>query len=156
DGFGFLALLALWCAIGAFVSTALRNSASYAAALAGWTAVIIAGSMLGATGGASPDVFLLAVSRASEICIGIVSAGVVLAGTDRGAAQDRLSRSFADLAVGIAGGMNRIWALTGTEPPQLQADRRELLRRAIALDPVVEQVLGESSGARVHAATLQT
>src|SRR5262249_3252384 len=36
DGFGFLALLALWCGICAFVSTALRNFASYAAALAGY------------------------------------------------------------------------------------------------------------------------
>jgi hypothetical protein len=35
--------------------------------------------------------FLLAVTRASEVCIGIVCAGIVLAGTDLGAAPRRLA-----------------------------------------------------------------
>jgi uncharacterized membrane protein YccC len=87
----FLVLLALWCGICAFAATVLRNFASYSAALAGYTAAIIAADNLGATGGASSDVFLLAVTRASEICIGIVCAGIVLAGTDLGGAQRRLA-----------------------------------------------------------------
>ena len=70
DRIAFLGLPALCCSICAFVSTALRNFASYAAALAGYTAVIIAVDNLGATGGARPDAFLLAITRASEICIG--------------------------------------------------------------------------------------
>src|SRR5882757_9738351 len=82
DRIAFLGLLALWCGVCAFVATALHNFASYSAALAGYTAVIVASNTLGATGGPSPDVFMLAVWRASEICIGIVCAGVVLAGTD--------------------------------------------------------------------------
>src|SRR5882672_2610266 len=65
DRFAFLALLALWCALCAFAATALRNFASYSAALAGYTAVIIAANILGATGGPSPDVFMLAVWRAT-------------------------------------------------------------------------------------------
>src|SRR6267142_2748815 len=64
DRVGFLGLLALWCAICAFLATVLRNFASYAAALAGYTAAIIAANTLGATGGASPDVFMIAVFRA--------------------------------------------------------------------------------------------
>ena len=40
----------------------------------------LAARTLGATGGPSADVFMLAVIRASEICIGIVCAGLVLAG----------------------------------------------------------------------------
>ncbi|MEA2967403.1 MAG: hypothetical protein QOE78_664, partial [Alphaproteobacteria bacterium] len=57
DRIGFLGLLALWCAVCAFLATVLHNFASYAAALAGYTAMIVAANTLGATGGASPDVF---------------------------------------------------------------------------------------------------
>src|SRR5258705_2934045 len=90
DRIAFLVLLAFWCGLCAFAATAFRNFASYAAALAGYTAAIIAADNLGATGGASSDVFLLAVTRASEICIGIACAGVVLAGTDLGGARPPL------------------------------------------------------------------
>src|ERR1700740_1226454 len=47
DRIGFLALLALWGAICAFGATVLRNFASYSAALAGYTAAIIAADTLG-------------------------------------------------------------------------------------------------------------
>src|SRR5580698_4456335 len=58
---GFLIGLALWCAGCGFMATLLRNFASYAAALAGLTAAIIASDELGAVGGAYGDqVFLLA------------------------------------------------------------------------------------------------
>src|ERR1700720_4435380 len=83
DRVGYLGSLALFCGLCAFATTVLRNFASYAAALAGTTAAIIAAANLGATGGASPDVILVAINRASEICIGIVCAGVVLAGTEK-------------------------------------------------------------------------
>jgi uncharacterized membrane protein YccC len=63
----FLVALALWAAACALVATLLHNFASYAAALAGYTAAIIAADELGATGGPDADaVFLLAVYRASE------------------------------------------------------------------------------------------
>jgi hypothetical protein len=88
----FLGLLAPWGGICAFNASVLHNFASYGAALAGFTATIIAGDNLGATGGASPDVFGLAIMRASEICIGIACAGIVLTvihlgGARRGARQ---------------------------------------------------------------------
>src|SRR6266481_8916258 len=79
---GFLIGLAVWGATCGFIATLLRNFASYAAALAGYTAVILASDLLGATGGAHGEVFILAVTRVSEICIGIACAGIVLAGTD--------------------------------------------------------------------------
>jgi uncharacterized membrane protein YccC len=92
----FLLGLALWAAVCALVATLLHNFASYSAALSGYTAAIIASDELGATGGPDANtVFLLAVYRASEICIGIVSAGIVLAGTDFGGARRRLAGSFA-------------------------------------------------------------
>src|SRR5260221_1500974 len=97
DRIAYLGLLALWGGLCAFATTVLRNFASYAAALAGSTAAIIAAANLGATGGATPDVFLVAGRRASEICIGLAGAGVVLAGTDLGGARRRLAAAFGGL-----------------------------------------------------------
>jgi uncharacterized membrane protein YccC len=156
DRIGFLGGLALWGGLCAFAATLLRNFASYAAALAGYTAAIIAADTLGATGGASPEVFMLAIWRASEICIGIVCAGLVLALTDLGGAQRQLAGSFAALAAAITGGFARMLALAGPELPDTQAERRELTRRVIALDPMIDQALGESSQLRYHSPILQT
>ena len=155
DRVGYLGSLALFCGLCGFAATVLRNFASYAAALAGTTAAIIAAANLGATGGASPDVFFLAVNRASEICIGIVCAGVVFAGTDLGGARRRLAAAFADLTVEIADRFSRMLALAGSQTLDTQSERRELLGRIIALDPAVDQTLGESSHVRHHALILE-
>src|SRR6476646_11139417 len=111
DRIAFLVLLAVWGGICAFVGSLLRNFASYSAALAGYTAIIIAADNLGATGGPNADIFLLAVWRASEICIGIACAGIVLPGTDLGGAQRRLAESFANLAAQIMGRFDRLLVL---------------------------------------------
>src|SRR4051812_34597141 len=61
----FLGSLAVWAAVCAFVATFLRDFASYAASLAGYTAAIIASDLLGTVGGVDADAaFLLAVTRA--------------------------------------------------------------------------------------------
>jgi hypothetical protein len=152
----FLVALALWGAACAFVATLLHNFASYSAALAGYTAAIIAADELGATGGPNADaVFLLAVYRASEICIGIVSAGIVLAGTDLGGAQRRLAALFAALSAEITGRFTGMLALAGPEMPETQPARRELVRRVIALDPVIDVAKGESAQIRYHSPALQ-
>jgi uncharacterized membrane protein YccC len=156
DRVPFLVLLALWGAACAFVATVLRNFASYAASLAGYTAMIIAANTLGATGGPSPQVFLLAIWRASEICLGIVCAGIVLAGTDFGSARRLLAASFADLAGSIAGGFTRMLARSGPDEQGAQAERRELVRRVIALDPAIDQTLGESGHMRHQSPTLRS
>ncbi len=156
DRIAFFALLALWGGLCTFVATVLRNFASYAASLAGYTAAIIAADSLGATGGPSSDVFLLAVYRGSEICIGVACAGIILAVTDLGGAQTRLAESMADLTADIAGGFSRMLAMTGPLPADTQAEPRELLRRVIELDPLIEQALGESSRLRYRSATLLT
>src|SRR5258707_1282053 len=156
DRIAFLVLLALWGGLCAFAATAFRNFASYAAALAVYTAAIIAADNLGATGGASSDVFLLAVTRASEICIGIACAGIVLAGTDLGGAQHRLADSFANLAAEIMDRFGRMLALAETQLPDTKTERREFVRRVIALDPMIDQALGESSHLRYHSPNLQT
>jgi uncharacterized membrane protein YccC len=156
DRIAFLMLLAFWCGLCALATTVLRNFASYSAALAGFTAAIIAADNLGATGGASSDVFLLAITRASEICIGIACAGIVLAGTDLGGAQRRLADSYATLAAEIMDRFGYMLALAATQLPDTKAERREFVRRVVALDPVIDQALGESSRVRYHSTKLRT
>src|SRR5215470_9573808 len=92
DRLMFLGALALWRGMSALAATLLRNCAAYAAALAGYSATIVAGDLLGATGDAA---FLIAISRGSEIISGIVSAGEVPADTDLGDAPRRLAVLFA-------------------------------------------------------------
>jgi uncharacterized membrane protein YccC len=149
----FLVGLALWCAVSAMGATLLHNFAAYSAALAGYTAAIVAADILGATGGPNGQVFLLAVYRASEICLGIVCAGMVLAGTDLGNAPRRLAGLFAKLSVDMTRGFTGTLASAGQ--PDTQAERRELTRRVIALDPVIDEALGESSDLRYHSPLLQ-
>jgi len=151
----FLVSLALWGAGCALVATLLRNFAAYAAALAGYTAAIIASDQLGATGGLNGQAFMLAVDRASEICIGIVCAGIVLAGTDLGGARRRLAMQFARLSAEIASRFAGTLLIAGAEFESTQTIRRELTRRVIALDPIIDEALGESSQLRYHSPVLQ-
>jgi uncharacterized membrane protein YccC len=153
---GFLVGLALWGAACALVATLLRNFASYAAALAGYTAAIIASDELGAIGGANGDAFTLAITRVSEIWIGIVCAGIVLAGTDFGATPRRLVALFAGLSAEIASRFSAAMTLAGSASPNMQPVRRELIRQVIALDPVVDRAIGESSRLHYHSRVLQT
>src|ERR1700675_2267391 len=115
DRFSFLLGLALWCAACCLVATLLHNFAAYGAALAGYTVAIIASDELGAVGGASGDVFILAVTRASEICIGIICAGVVLAATDFGGARHRLAAQLATISAEIVARLTGTFLLVGPE-----------------------------------------
>src|SRR6516162_5081959 len=101
---GFLIGLALWCAACAFVATLLRNFAAYAAALSGYTAAILAIDVLGPVGSTNGGVFMFAVNRAIEICIGIVSAGVVLVLTDVGHSRRKLAAELASVSTAIMDG----------------------------------------------------
>jgi uncharacterized membrane protein YccC len=153
----FLGGLALWGAACAFVATVLHNFASYAAALAGYTVAIVAAELLGATGGVNANAaFLLAVARASEICIGIVCAGIVLGLSDLGGAPRRLAALFADLAAGITGRFFGELASAGPEPFDTETVRREFTRQIIALDPVIDESIGESARLRYHSPVLQS
>src|SRR6516165_8811849 len=146
--------LALWGAACACVATLLRNFAAYAAALAGFTAAILANDTLGAVGGTDGQIFNFAVARVSEIWIGIVCAGIVLAGTDFGAAPRRLAKLFADLSENIV--VHFRITLTRSAPfADAQPIRREFARQVIALDPVIDEAIGESSWLRYRAPLLQ-
>jgi uncharacterized membrane protein YccC len=152
----FLGCLALWGAASAFAATLLHNFAAYAAALAGYTAAIVAGSLLGPTGGVNADAaFLLAVERGSENCIGIVCAGIVLGLTDLGGAPRRLAALFAATASGIAGRFTDTLTVAGANFDDTQRIRWKYVRRVIALDPVIDEAIGESSQLRYHSPVLQ-
>lgn len=152
---GFLLALAFWGALCGFVATVLRNFASYAAALAGYTAAIIAGDTLGATGGAGTEVFSLAVTRATEICIGIVCAGVVLASTDLGRARRQLATLLATLSVEITAGLLGALQLPSSAQGRSRPVRRALIRRVSGLDTIIDQAAGEAPALRSHPRSLQ-
>jgi uncharacterized membrane protein YccC len=151
----FLISLALWGAACAFTSTLLQNYAAYAAALSGYTAVIIASDQLGATGGLNGEAFTLAITRVTEIGIGIVSAGIVLAGTDLGGARRQLTTLFAGLAAGIMAKLTGTLQAAGSDQPDMQPIRRDFIHRVIALDPIIDEAIGESSQIRYHSPVLQ-
>jgi uncharacterized membrane protein YccC len=153
DRAAFMVGLALWGAICALVATVLRNFAAYSAALAGYTAAIIASDQLGATGGPNGDAFMLGITRVSEIWIGIVCAGIVLAGTDFGGALRRLATVFAGVSAEIVDGFGA--TLTHAPADTQQPVRRELIGKVVALDPIVDEAIGESSTLRYHSPVLQ-
>jgi uncharacterized membrane protein YccC len=155
DRIGFLLGLALWGAVCGFFTTNLRNFAAYSAALAGYTAAIIASDELGATGGANGEAFMLAINRASEICIGIICAGIVLAGTDFGNARRRLIAQLAAISGEITGRLVGAFVLAGSEQSETRPVRRDLVRRVSALDPVIDEAVGETPGLRYRAPVLQ-
>src|SRR5205085_10991349 len=98
---------------------------------------------------------MLAVTRASEICIGIVCAGIVLAGTDLGGARRRLATLFAAISAEIASGLTGTLRVAGADFAHTQPVRRELIRRVVALDAVIDEAFGESSRLRYHSPVLQ-
>jgi uncharacterized membrane protein YccC len=153
---GFLVGLAVWGGVCAFAATLFRNFASYAAALAGYTAAIIGADTLGATGGASSEVFMLAVTRASEIWIGILCAGAILALTDFGGAAERLAGKFAAVSTEIAARFGATLRLAGSDSGDAQQPaRRELIRQVTALDSMIDEAIGESSTIRYYSPVLQ-
>jgi uncharacterized membrane protein YccC len=115
--------------------------------------VVIASDLLGATGGANGEAFTLALTRVSEICIGIVCAGIVVAGTDFGRARDQLAVQFARLSVEVTAGLSD--TLAGLVGEETRSARRDLIRRVIALEPIIDEAIGETSDLRYRLRGLQ-
>jgi uncharacterized membrane protein YccC len=144
DRAAFIVGLALWGAACGFAGTILQNFASYGAALAAVTAAVIARDELGVTGGPNGDAFTFAVTRATEICIGIVCASVVVAGTDFGSARRRLSEQIAAIASEIVARLVGTFSMGGLEAMRTRTIRRDLTRRVIDLGPLIEEAIRES------------
>ena len=148
DRAAFIVGLALWGAVCGFIGSILKNFASYGAAMAGVTAAVIALDELGAIGGPNGQAFMFAVTRATEICIGIACATVVTAGTGFGNARHRLSEQIVTLASEIAAGLIGTFASGSSELMKTRAVRRNLTRRVIDLGTLIDEAIGESSDLR--------
>ena len=144
---GFFLVLATWCGLCGFAATVLQNFASYAAALAGYTAVIIAADAISHPN----DVFLLAVARGTEISLGIVCAGVVLVLTGRGTARERAATTIADIARQTGLGLRGSCEHPGDDST---ATRSALIGRTSALATLLDETVGESPDLRVHSNAL--
>lgn len=140
---GLLISLALWSAICGFFATVLRNFASYAAALAGITAAIVFADVADDPAGT----FDFAIIRATEICIGILAAGLVLTLTDFGDARRRLARGFSDAGQAAITGIAGMLAV-GSDSTASRTGRRQLARNVIAMDAMIDEAIGESSDLR--------
>jgi uncharacterized membrane protein YccC len=152
---GFLIGLAFWGAICALVATLLRNFASYAAALSGYTAAIIASDELGLVGGVNGNAFNLAVARGTEIGIGIVCAGLVLTMTDLGGARQRLATLLTTISADVAHGFMRALWLSGPAQTESRPVRRAMIPRVSALDALIDQASGEISNLPFRPRALQ-
>jgi uncharacterized membrane protein YccC len=140
DRAGFLFAMLAWASLCSFVSTLLRNFAAYAAQLAGYTLIIIASTSI-----PEPEhVFEIAVGRASEICIGIVCATLVIALTDLGSSPRRLSELLSQLIAETTSHLADVLAKGGAQDREGPEVRRALLARTAALDPIIDQAAGEA------------
>ncbi len=155
DRAAFLIGLALLCGASAFVAAQLGNASALSASLVGATAAIVAGGELGAVGGPNGQVFLLAVSRATEICIGVAAAGIVLASTHVGVASHRLQEQISGIAAEIRSHVSNMLANAGGALPDSQLARRDLARRIIGLNAQIDEAIGESWQVRYNAPLLQ-
>jgi uncharacterized membrane protein YccC len=140
DRAGFLFAMLVWASLCSFVSTLLRNFAAYAAMLAGYTLIIIASTSIPAP----EQVFEIAVNRASEICIGIVCATLVIALTDLGSSPRRLSELLSQLIAETGRHLADLLAKGKLQDEKGSEVRRALIARTAALDPVIDQAAGES------------
>ncbi len=140
DRVGFLFGMALWAALCSFGGTLARNFAAYAFALSGYTLAIIAGDSIADPG----QVFDLAVTRASEILIGIVCGTAVLSLSDLGHSRADLARAIDGLAREILSRFAELLGSAGGPLPDGPALRQDLIRRVAALDPAIDAAIGES------------
>jgi uncharacterized membrane protein YccC len=148
---GFLGGLVAWAGLCCFAASLLKGPAAYAAQLAGYTAAIIADSSI-----ADPhNVFILALSRATEITIGIACATVILGATDLGAARQRLAQAVGGIARDVRAGFRRTLTTAGATLVDAQTARRALITRLAAIDPLMDNALGESAALRFRRPALR-
>lgn len=151
----FFGALALWIAICAFATTILRNFMAYGAALSGYTSAIVLSGVFDLSGGLQSDqLFMHALLRTTEIFIGIASAGLVLVLMDSGGAPKTLAAAIREVSYNTLRGFMATLTASTADRMDAQPLRRALSRQVIALDPLIDQTIGESSELRVHSPVL--
>ncbi|MFG1262159.1 FUSC family protein [Xanthobacter aminoxidans] len=131
--------LAAWCGLCGVAVVVLRNFASYAAALAGFTAAVIFADTV-----ADPtSAFFFSIVRVSEICIGIGSTLFVILLTDFGAAR----RAFASLLEDMARQLVRGFRSTLAAPQDARetgVSPREVLRKLSLFQAAADAAMADS------------
>ena len=131
--------LAAWCGLCGVAVVVLRNFASYAAALAGFTAAVIFADTI-----ADPtSAFFFSIVRVSEICIGIGSTLFVILLTDFGAAR----RTFASLLEDMTRQLVRGFRSTLSAPRDAREARvspREVLRQLSLFHAAADAAMADS------------
>ncbi len=132
--------LALWCGACGIAVVLLRNFASYAAALAGFTAAVVFADTI-----ADPTTaFFLSLIRVSEIGIGIGSTVLVILLTDFGGASRRLAEMLQDGAVQLSKGFRATLVAPGEAAGQREG-LRGLLRLLGPLQLATDAAMADSS-----------
>lgn len=142
--YGFLIGVALWGALCGFAASLLSNFAAYAASLAGYTVAIIAGD----ASSSLDQIFVLAVSRASEIAIGIACATVIVTGTGFGQARAQLTHEMSAIAAVLSEQLMSLLNAAGNAAADSQSVRRDMIKRITALGPTIDRAFGEVSHLR--------
>ena len=91
-------------------------------------------------------------TRASEIGIGIICAGVA---TDFGGARRRLAVQLAAVSAEIAGRFADAPSLAVADESAMRSVRLDLVRRVIALDPIIDEAFGEDAELRTRSPVLR-
>ncbi|QGY03602.1 FUSC family protein [Methylobacterium mesophilicum SR1.6/6] len=138
--FALFVSVALWCGLCGFVASLLRNFGSYGAALAGFTAVVIFTGIFDDPNHA----FILAMTRALEISIGVASAAAILVVTDTGGARERLATAFADIASAVSIHLDLRLQTQAMDSDAAAA----LVKRVVALDSRLDEAFGEEPDLR--------
>ena len=155
----FLGCLTVWGAACAFAATLLRNFASYAAALAGYTVAIIAGDLFGSGRRRGCKRCLPACRYPGQRDLPrhrlrrCRSAPV----TDLGGAGRQLAAQFADLSAAITAGP---YPRIGNRGTRIRPTRSPFVTNSFVASspsiPLIDQTLGESAQIRYHSPVLQS
>ncbi|WP_229646897.1 FUSC family protein [Xanthobacter autotrophicus] len=127
--------LAAWCGLCGVAVVVLRNFASYAAALAGFTAAVIFADTI-----ADPtSAFFFSIVRVSEICIGIGSTLFVILLTDFGAARRTFTSLLEDVTRQLVRGFRSILAAR-----EERVSPRDVLRKLSLFHAAADAAMADS------------
>ena len=144
DRVGFLVGMALWMAACSFGNTLTRNFSAYAFALSGYTLAIIAGDSI-----SDPDqTFTLAITRATEIIIGIACAMAVTGLSEIGQSRGRLADAIDEIGREILSHFRDLLSDPARHVHDGPETRRALISRVAGLDAVIDQAIGEEQELR--------
>ncbi|MGI4764940.1 MAG: FUSC family protein [Janthinobacterium lividum] len=148
---GFLVAMALWTAACSFGNTLTRNFSAYAFALSGYTMAIIAGDSISEPSQA----FHLAITRATEIIIGIGCAMAVTGLSDLGQSRGKLAASVDGIGREILSHFRDLLWDPARHVDDGPGVRRALIAHVAGLDPLIDQAIGEDAELRHRAGILR-